>query len=242
MSTKNSIEIYNELFSNDEEKARAFDLIAQRYYYTNFGSISKSDMDTLMFSIYIEQILQKSEDDWKTYSDYQLSKNLGITQTRISNLKVKKELQYPYEKFSWKDSLCRIADNAIYEDGKIKLYIPDRNLYLEIKNSIEEDGGYIDVQLNRNLLQIRLEYFLDLLVSISDEKDKKVLCKKIRKKMQVENKHIPIVEKRTFGQMLKGEAPETICKLIGIALTEFTGPTLQIGKIILNMVNEHIIS
>ena len=38
-------------------------------------------------------------EDMNTYSDYTLSKLLGITQNRISSLKVKKELIYPYQGF-----------------------------------------------------------------------------------------------------------------------------------------------
>lgn len=86
------------------------------------------------------------------YSDYTLSKQLGITQSKISNLKVRKELLYPYEKFNWRESLLQISNRAVYENRNIKLYIPDRNLFLEIKNAIEEQGGFIEIQLSQNLL------------------------------------------------------------------------------------------
>ena len=38
-------------FSN-EEKIRVFDLIANEYFNKNFGSMSKSDYETLLFSEY----------------------------------------------------------------------------------------------------------------------------------------------------------------------------------------------
>ena len=130
MKKENAKSFYEQLFSNDagEEdlagKAKAFDQIAEKYYFGNFGSVGKSDLDVLMFSIYIERILNKSQDNFSTYSDYTLSKQLGITQTRISNLKVKKELQYPYEDFNWRKRLADISQNAIYDEGRIKLHIP----------------------------------------------------------------------------------------------------------------------
>ena len=43
------------LFSKDD-KAKAFDEIAKKFYLSNFGSTAKSDIETLMFSIYIERI------------------------------------------------------------------------------------------------------------------------------------------------------------------------------------------
>lgn len=67
----------------------------------------------------------------------------------------------------------RVVENAVYEDRKIKLFIPDENLFLEIKNAIEENNGFVDIQLNKKLLQVRIEYFLDLLISINGETDRK---------------------------------------------------------------------
>ena len=79
---------FNLLFYDAQEKAKAFDKIAEVYYNRNFGSISKSDFDVLMFSIYIERLLEKDESDMDSYSDYELSKQLGITQSKIKNLNI----------------------------------------------------------------------------------------------------------------------------------------------------------
>ena len=93
MKPEEAKEIYNELFK-DEDKVKAFDKIAEKYYFSNFGSTSKTDFETLMFSIYIEQLLKKNQVDYNAYSDYTLSKQLGITQSKVSNLKVRKEMLY----------------------------------------------------------------------------------------------------------------------------------------------------
>ena len=97
---------YDELFPNLEEKAAAFDQIAAQFYEGNFGRMSKADLETLMFHLYIEQILKRSEQDFHTYSDFRLSKELGIPQSRVSSLKVKKQLQYP-RNFMNRPRLCR---------------------------------------------------------------------------------------------------------------------------------------
>ena len=175
------IKKYNDLFP-EGMKAKASDKIAEKYYFGNFGTMSKSDFETLLFSIYIERILDKSEKDMSTYSDYTLSKQLGITQSKVSNLKVKKELQYPRKGFDWKVSFSRICNNAQFENGKIKIHIPDKNLYLEIKNRLENMGEYVDVRLNPALLQITPQAFISLVISIAPEKDKDLLVKEINKK------------------------------------------------------------
>lgn len=169
MNHQSSREKYESLFKTDKDKAVAFDMIAEQYYMCNFGSMSKADFDVLMFSIYLDRILETSEADINSYSDYRLSKLLGITQTRICSLKVKKELKYPYAGFNWKESFMRLSENARYDKGKIKINIPDKNLYIEIKNFIESNGGFIETQLSPTLLQISPEFYLDLMYEIVDD-------------------------------------------------------------------------
>jgi hypothetical protein len=115
---------YEELFSEEKSKAQAFDRIASEYYKGNFGRLSKTDFELLMFDIYIEQLLNQRGDENPTeYSDYRLSKDLGITQSKISSLKVKKQLQYPRE-YDWREAFLRSSKNVRYEQGKIKLQTP----------------------------------------------------------------------------------------------------------------------
>ena len=59
---ENSKNRYEELFLDEKSKAQAFDKIAEKYYFCNFGSTSKSDLDVLMFSIYLEEILKTDEE------------------------------------------------------------------------------------------------------------------------------------------------------------------------------------
>lgn len=174
---------YNRYF-DDESKIKAFDQIAKNFFVHNFGSMSKSDIELLLFSLLIDRILDNSESDPNTYSDYTLSKLLGITEQRINNLKIKKELKYPYEKFDWRESFARIIKNARYEEEKIKVYIPDPNLYIELKNVIESNGGYIEITLNRNLLQISPEYYFLLVREVCNDEEKAQLDKAINEQLK----------------------------------------------------------
>ena len=96
---------YEQLFSNDagEEdvvgKAKAFDQIEEKYYFGNFGSVEKSDLDVLMFSIYIERILNKSQDNFSTYCDddrEQCRKRIktAVEKNEKLNLEEKKYLEH----------------------------------------------------------------------------------------------------------------------------------------------------
>lgn len=210
---------YDELFPNLEEKAAAFDQIAAQFYEGNFGRMSKADLETLMFHLYIEQILKRSEQDFHTYGDFRLSKELGIPQSRVSSLKVKKQLQYP-RNFNWREVFSEVSKNARYEQGKIKIQIPDINLYYEIKNAVEEAGGYIDVTLTPRLLQISPEYFLDLLVAISEDRTRDDLREALYKTLRKGNEDSRFLEEGPIGPKIAGVGRELAINTVSSVLSE----------------------
>ena len=232
-------ERYKNLFPSEKEKAAAFDEIAKQFYFCNFGSMQKSDVETLLFSLYLDRILDKSEEDMQSYSDYTLSKYLGITQNKVSALKVRKELKYPYPKFDWKKSLARIGKNARYENGKIKIHIPDKNLYFEIKNAIESIGGYVDVQLNSNLLQVSPEYFLNLMVEISDKADREKFLKKLKEEFHKQQLEIETIESESIKNVFKERRGDTAVEMIiGIMEPCIAAANPVVGQIIFNVIRE----
>ena len=227
---------YEKLFSN-KEKVKAFDKIAEAYYFKNFGTMQKSDLDVLMFSIYIEQILSKTESEYDSYSDYTLSKELGITQARVNVLKQKKELKYPRAGFDWKDSFKIFMDRATYDNNKIQIYVPDPNVYLEIKNVIEKGGGIVDVKRNKNVLQISPDDFIQLVVGMSDEGDEKKIQKEwiehFREDAKEKRKIEDDINRMGVGEALASYAKNNGIEVVLDILLGFAGGTQGvIGKII----------
>ncbi len=187
---------FKKLFDTDKKKADAFDRIAEKYYFNNFGTFSKSEIDLLMFDIYLEQsiINNKLNDDLVDYnavSDYKMARNLGITPQRIRNLKVKKQYVYPV-KFDWKESLANILNDDknihIVDNKTIKINIPDSNLFLAIQEEIEAEGGYLDIQLNSRLLSVPIDNFMIILKLISREDEYDKICEKVIEKYNSINK------------------------------------------------------
>lgn len=239
MNINEARENYNRLFSTAEEKAAAFDKIAERYYCMNFGTLSKTDLDVLMFSIFIEQIYNSDPSDFSSYSDYRLSKQLGITQTRVSNLKVRKELLYPYENFDWRSSFLRISDRAVLENGKVKLFIPDKNLYLEVKNAIENLGGFVEMQLTPTLLQVDLAYFLDLILAIDDTKARETARDQIKETLKKHQRDITLVNRQPIGKALIGKAPDILIDIITECIPIFGGVAKAVAKQMLDAIRQN---
>ena len=191
-----------------EEKEKIFDILSEKYYKNNFGTFSKADCDLLMFSFYIEKMVRDNSDDnnvvnYNICSDYTIAKELGITPQKVRNLKIKKQLVYPIT-FDWKKSLASLLKNARYDDDtkKITLMIPDPNLLYEIEAFLEEHGGYICTQLNKKLLQVRVEYFFELAVLCEEKKNQDKIIKAIKKELKEKNKSEKAFDDKNIGKSL----------------------------------------
>lgn len=192
-----------------DEKVKAFDDISMLFYNSNFGSASKAEIELLMFHIYLEKLINKLKDkdgliNYKECSDYKISNDLGITQQQVKSLKIKKQLRYPTNDFEWKRSLASLTKYARYDQAshKIEIGIPDPNLYIEIKNYIEEMGGFIDIQLNSKLLKMRAEYYIDLIVSLEDEASRKEIIKELKKQIKKSGKDESQFDEKHIGKSL----------------------------------------
>lgn len=166
-------------FTN-EEKIVLFDKIAALYFNKNFGSTSKTDFETLIFSEYLEHCLRSGD----PYDDYTISKELGITQSRVRSLKERKELKYPYREFAWRTAFAAAVEKAKYDeyDHYVKFIIEDINVMNEARHFIEEKGWYDECSLNKKLLRIPLDCFTE--ICLEDEELSDIFSMESKKKIQ----------------------------------------------------------
>ena len=198
----------------EEKKAEYFDQMLNLFFRNGFGQVSKPPMELFLFSIYLDQLIETNKNpdntiDYTKISDYKISQDLGITQQQVRTLKVKKQLTYPVA-FDWKLSFKSIAKNAYYENanGTVVLPIPDKNLYYEIQNFIEEKGGYTDVQLNSKVLKMPAAYFVALAIEVEDNEKKKEkanqIIQKELEKHAIDYKDLTSNKQKIFALMQAG--------------------------------------
>lgn len=199
----------------DEDKIKCFDEISAQFYMANFGTLSKTEFELMMFRFYLEKLISinKFEDgtiDYVKCSDYKISKDLGITQQRVKNLKIKNQLKHPID-FEWKKALAKLINNARYDQitRKITLNIPDPNLYLEIQNFIEDNGAYMEKQLNSKVLQMRVEYYIDLVLALEPEENRKEVIKSLKKLFKDNSKEDFVFQDKEVGKSLINAAIKT---------------------------------
>ena len=222
------------------KKAEAFDKIADMFYNRNFGAASKTEIELLMFSIFMDGMIHKHSNhdnvmDMNACSDYSIAKMLGIKQSAVKNLKLKKQARYPVE-FDWRKSLESIKEHIRYDSRKQRIIIPapDPNLYEEIRNFIQENGGYIDIQLGTNIIQIRPEYYFWLLYEgINDEAVKNRIRTEIAVKLRERNENedlysIADSEESLREQLFNGS--DTLLEVIIDVLESIEHPLIALFK------------
>lgn len=182
-----------------EEKARCFDKLCDRYYNRNFGRMTKSDLDLLMFHFYMENLKKAAKSGEKVKdTDYAISKQLGISQQKIRNLKVKHQLIYPDENWDWKHEFAELIKNATIDDKHfVSVNVRDPNLFIELKNQVEENGSFVDTQLNQSILKIPADQFLELAISV-DENDstRKKITNELKKQFSTNNKSNSVFDEK----------------------------------------------
>ncbi|MGX6961110.1 hypothetical protein [Vagococcus xieshaowenii] len=216
---------------SDSEKLKYFDEICEKYYQKNFGLTSKTEIDLLMFKFFYQnKIKKKAEGFFNADSDYLLSKELGITQTRVRNLKIKKELLYPEENKDWKKDFLDLIAFAQYDEQtkKMILNISDPNLQIEIENHIEQRGLYIEKQLNSKLLIIRVEYFIELVISLDSTVSQDELIETITTQIDELKSLDKKMMQQGFGKVVIERGVNVINLLSALAtISQTVGPILS---------------
>lgn len=153
----------------DEEKLAAFDSISRMYFEKNFGVESKSNIELIMFDIYLKHKKMNNEND----DDYTVSKELGITQTRVRSLKERRQLVYPDEKFDWKSEFVEHVQYAKcdLDYHRIKMTLPDVNVLREFQYFVEYNGWNFETQLNSKFVQLPFDCFVDICLKIEESGD-----------------------------------------------------------------------
>ena len=222
-----------------EEKVRFFEEMAAKFYEANFGQYAKADFELLMFHFYINKLIElnKNDDgivDYHRCSDYKISKELGITQQRVRNLKVKNSLSYPSE-HDWMKSFALLLKNARFDkvSGKIVISILDPNLFIEIQNFIEEQDAYIEKQLNSKLLQLRVEFYIDLVAALEDDSSRRELKKQLRILIKDSGKDESLFDDKNIGRSMIEMGINVTT--IAANLTSFISPSNALGQAFLGL-------
>ena len=150
----------------------------------NFGTLSKSEFDLLVFHYYL---LNKQVNVGGQYvSDYDIGLELGLTIQRVRSLREREALKWP-PKNDWKDRFLECLKHARCDEMRnVKLLVPDVNVIKGIRNFIEKAGLIDDYQLNPKVFQCNLDALIAICLDFKSGSDGN-LCGRILDKLR-ENK------------------------------------------------------
>lgn len=198
-----------------EEKEELFDTLMAMYFHKNFGSLSKTDLETYLFSFYLEHLLNNQFN----YDDYTVGKDLGLTLSRVRGLKERKELKYPHKGYDWRDTFLQYAHDARYDEDHhlIKFSIPDVNVIKDVRYYFERNHQYDEIQLNPKLFSCRADIFVEMCMQIAAEKGEDFsfeLRDGDSLQKYLENRKCREPEKRAIQKILEGAVVDGVKELL----------------------------
>ena len=189
-------------------------LIEQSELFTNrFGSFNKSDYEVLMFTAYLDSL------DENEINDYEISIALGITESKVRNLRIKSQLQYP-RVIKWEKKLASAIEKGTYDpvQKQVTITIEFPSVRNRIRYEVESRYGTVNLSLNSKQLVLPVESFL--ILAACAEKDSNAVLDKLNDELQ--NSKVGRIEKGQFKARLfesVDQAASILSKVITIYST-----------------------
>lgn len=143
-----------------EKRCEEAELFSRR-----FGMFSKTDYEVLLFTVFMDSY------DGEV-SDHGISKQLGLTESRVRNLRIKSQLLYPKE-IVWRDELVQALDKGFFNSTTmtITVTIEDPSAQLAIKYEVEKALGNVLLTLNPKHLCLPVGSYVILATELEEDPD-----------------------------------------------------------------------
>lgn len=220
-------------YEADEGKAAcAFYELCDMYFDRNYGLATKSEIELFLFHHFMESL----RDSGENISDYNLSKQLGITQQRVRNLRIRENLLYPKE-IDINKEFEKIIKRANYDPitETITIDVEDPNLQIELQNILQtEQNAYVETKLNARLLVIKPKFLFNLLATTSN--NEKEIVNELKREMASSVKAINKLEGKGFWKKFTESVSNTneLIELIGTISKTVLPPAISL---LLNLIS-----
>lgn len=146
----------NPTFSLSHE---ALTFIYENVLKSGLGAVNKGELEVILFSALMLY------SDWKSKTDLELSKELGVTQSKVRSLREKASLRYI--KLTLDEALASFAECIMNGETDVtgtylEVLIPDIAVQKEIEGLLKNKRILYKKQLNTMIIQIRLDKFVGL--------------------------------------------------------------------------------
>lgn len=151
---------------NSPDSAQKFAIeFMEAYLQNGFGRMSKTEIDILIFHLLSDEV-------FSSFSNYELSRVLKISGTKVANLKYEASLRYSkYDDDTLKDEFAKIVDRSKFkvDKDKITFCIENKLVRSYIDDQLKLAGSFSDTSFNRELVTIHSDMLLELLKQLYGE-------------------------------------------------------------------------
>ncbi|MUK32182.1 hypothetical protein GNP44_19145 [Aliivibrio fischeri] len=215
---------------NIENKDSFVDLFLEHYLDRGFGSLSKSEIDTLVMHLLMEH------SDLKFKSNYELSLDLQITEARIKSIKHKAKLQFLEEPddyikaefFALLHNSKLQAESRQGEPGKILMVIEDSFVKQGVQGKLKALGHFADNSFNSEIVKISQLSFIDLLESFFTPEERQDFINDVNEVMPDSN---AIEFKALLKSFLSGVASKSGEKVVDLGAAFATGGVSELSTL-----------
>ena len=146
------------------------------YLEKGFGSMNKNDFEVAIFN----EILK--EDKYKNLSDYKLSVELRIPESKVKRLRYEANLKYQKDDSLYLIKFLEILSkqNVNNEGDNIKLIVTDKSLRQYIKNAMYEENLIVDTSFNTDIVITNVEDLKKIVENLYGEDKQIELIKKYK--------------------------------------------------------------
>jgi len=155
----------------DDQRARFARGFLDRYLTPAFGSLTKSELDLLVFSLLHEVGYLRPSD-----SQYDIARRLRVTPARVRSLTMQMELR---DTTQTEDSLvtrivdCLSSARFVKDGAMISFGVEDPLLSADIAARLKSLGAITDSSFNREIVKVPRDAFADLVAALlpADRRD-----------------------------------------------------------------------
>lgn len=167
----------------------------EEYLKKGYGSMNKNDVEVLVFHMLLQQEKTEKQFGLKGMTDFAISVELKIPESKVKRLRYESELKYPlYKEDSEKKvALLQLLNKVQYkQDGKKFVFVvTDKMLRLYISDLLVKDGRFFDTSFNSNIVSLYIEDFIALLKVLFTKQDREKIIKSAKEHIKKQVDQFP---------------------------------------------------
>lgn len=171
------------------------------YLKRGFGSMNKNDFEVMI----MHELLQGK---LKGKSNYEISRELRIPETRVKRLIYEASLKYVSGDEPLRERLMSALKKVhVYEEGnQMMFFVEDVASRKYLESLLKDDGRFAKYELNSEIISVQREDFVYLLDKLYSSEDKARISNQICEILKVkvpDNEQLKTLEKMTFADHMK---------------------------------------